>query len=153
MKPWSGGLGHSNAKIARRALQFPPQRRTVLEGEQCEIGGAQFENERGILEAYKRGWSRAEKKVVIGDGAEWIWNIADQHFPGAIQIVDLYHARQHLWELARKLFPNQQAEQERWMIIHKDVLLGEGKIEELVASLRSINPSNPELVEKDPHRG
>jgi transposase len=63
-------------------------------------------------------WSRAQKKVVLGDGAEWIWNIADQHFPGAIQIVDLYHARQHLWELARKLFPNQQAEQARWMVVH-----------------------------------
>ena len=48
------------------------------------------------VEAWRRGWSRAEKKVVIGDGAEWIWNIAAQHFPGAIQIVDLYHARQHL---------------------------------------------------------
>src|SRR5450756_2032764 len=100
------------------------------------------------LEAWKRGWSRAEKKVVIGDGAEWIWNIADQHFPGAIQIVDLYHARQHLWELARKLFPNQQAEQERWMVVHKDALLDEGKIEDLVASLRSIVSSNPELAEK-----
>ena len=61
------------------------------------------------VEAWKRGWSRAEKKVVIGDGAEWIWNIAVQHFPGAIQIVDLFHARQHLWELARKLYPNHEA--------------------------------------------
>jgi len=100
------------------------------------------------LEAWKRGWSRAEKKVVIGDGAEWIWNIANQHFPGAIQIVDLYHARQHLWDLARKLYPNQQAEQERWMLIHKDSLLDEGKIDELVASLRSIDSANPELAEK-----
>ena len=48
------------------------------------------------VEAWKRGWSRAEKKVVIGDGAAWIWNLAEQHFPGAVQIVDLYHARQHL---------------------------------------------------------
>jgi hypothetical protein len=100
------------------------------------------------LEVCKRGWNRAEKKVVIGDGAEWIWNIADQHFPDAIQIVDLYHARQHLWELARKLFPNQQAEQERWMVIHKDLLLDEGKIEDLVTSLRSIVSPNPELAEK-----
>ena len=53
------------------------------------------------LEAWKRGWSRAEKKVVMGDGAEWIWNLADQYFPRATQIVDLYHARQHLWELAQ----------------------------------------------------
>ena len=58
------------------------------------------------LEAYQRGWEHAAKKVVLADGAEWIWNLADLHFPGAIQIVDLYHARQHLWELARKLYPN-----------------------------------------------
>ena len=58
------------------------------------------------LEAWNRGWSRAEKKVVMGDGAEWIWNLAEPYFPGAIQIVDLYHARQHLWELARLLHPN-----------------------------------------------
>ena len=100
------------------------------------------------VEAWKRGWSRAGKKVVLGDGAEWIWNIADPHFPGAIQIVDLFHARQHLWELVRKLFPNQQAEQNRWMILHQDALLDEGKIEELVATLRSIDPSNLELAEK-----
>jgi hypothetical protein len=60
------------------------------------------------LEAWNRGWSRARKKVVIGDGAEWIWNLAGQHFSGAIRIVDLYHARQHLWELARKLHPNNE---------------------------------------------
>ena len=64
------------------------------------------------VEAWKRGWSRAEKKVVMGDGAEWIWNLAEPHFPGAVQIVDLYHARQHLWELARKLYPNDAAEPE-----------------------------------------
>jgi hypothetical protein len=46
------------------------------------------------LEAWNRGWNRAHKKVVMGDGAEWIWNLAQQHFPGAVQIVDLYHARQ-----------------------------------------------------------
>src|ERR1700687_4443512 len=66
-------------------------------------------------EAWERGWSRAEKKVVIGDGADWIWNIADRHFPGAIQIVDLYHAREHLWNLAPKLYPNDAARQKRWI--------------------------------------
>jgi hypothetical protein len=45
------------------------------------------------LEAWNRGWKRAEKKVVIGDGAEWIWHIAGDHFPGAVQIVDIFHAR------------------------------------------------------------
>jgi len=98
------------------------------------------------LEAWKRGWSRAQKKVVMGDGAEWIWNIADQHFPGAIQIVDLYHARQHLWDLARKLYPNDEVQQKRWMM-RQQARLDEGKIEKLVASLRSIDTPHAELAE------
>jgi len=100
------------------------------------------------LEAWNRGWSRAVKKVVIGDGAEWIWNLADIHFPGAVQIVDLYHARQHLWELARKLYPNDQATQKVWTRAHQKRLLDKGKIEKLVAAIRSIDSTNPEVVEK-----
>jgi hypothetical protein len=102
---------------------------------------------RFYLEAWKRGLSRAEKTVVLADGAEWIWNLADQYFPGAIQIVDLFHARQHLWDLGRNLYPNQEAEQRRWMMVHQD-LLDEGKIEDLVAGLRSIDSCNAELAEK-----
>jgi hypothetical protein len=100
------------------------------------------------VEAWKRGWSRAEKKVVMGDGAEWIWNLADQHFPGAEQIVDLYHARQHLWELARRLHPNDEAGQKAWMKLHQRRPLDKGKIEKLVAALRSIVSTNPEVIGK-----
>jgi hypothetical protein len=98
------------------------------------------------LEAWNRGWARAEKKVVIGDGAEWIWNIADLHFPGAIQIVDLYHARQHLWDLARRLHPNDSAAQRQWILFHQPKLDG-GHIEELVTLLRSNDVSTPELAD------
>jgi hypothetical protein len=100
------------------------------------------------LEAWTRGWSRAEKKVVIGDGAEWIWNLADIHFPGAVRIVDLYHARQHLWELARRLHPNDPVQQKAWMKVHQKRLLDKGKIEKLVLSLRSIQSTNAELTER-----
>ena len=96
-------------------------------------------------EAWRRGWSRAPKKVVIGDGAAWIWNLADQHFPGAIQIVDLYHARQHLWELSAKLFPNDQKARRRCIArcLHR---LEKGKIEPLVRILRDFDPANAELA-------
>lgn len=99
------------------------------------------------LEASQRGWERAAKKVVIADGAEWIWNLADLHFPGAIQIVDLYHARQHLWDLARRLHPNDAIKQKAWMKKHQR-LLDKGKIEKLLLSLRSIDLTNPEIIEK-----
>jgi len=99
------------------------------------------------LEAWKRGWPRAETKVFMGDGSEWIWNIANLHFPGAIQVVDLFHARQHLWDLARKLYPNQEAELRRWMMVHQDLLDG-GKIEDLVSALRAIDFPNSEVADK-----
>jgi hypothetical protein len=100
------------------------------------------------VEAWNRGWSRAKKKVVMGDGAEWIWNLAEQHFPGAVQVVDQYHARQHLWDVARRLHPNDDASQKAWMKVHQRRLLDKGKIEKLVAALRSIVSSNPEVAEK-----
>jgi hypothetical protein len=96
-------------------------------------------------EAWRRGWSRAKKKVVIGDGAVWIWNLADQHFPGAIQIVDLYHARQHLWELSAKLFPSDEQARKRWIAVCLNQLEA-GKIEALVKSLGELRPQNPELA-------
>ncbi len=46
-------------------------------------------------EAKRRGMDRAKDVAVLGDGALWIWNIADEHFLGARKIVDLYHAREH----------------------------------------------------------
>jgi hypothetical protein len=51
-------------------------------------------------EARRRGSARIRQLVVLGDGAAWIWNIAGELFPAATQIVDLYHAREHVHDLA-----------------------------------------------------
>ena len=96
-------------------------------------------------EAGERGWSRAEKKVVLGDGADWIGNLADQYFPGALQIVDLYHAREHLWKLAAKLFPTAERQRKRWAKTMA-ALLNRGRIPKLVKSLRALPPPTPELL-------
>jgi hypothetical protein len=98
-------------------------------------------------EAWRRGWEWAGLKVVIGDGAVWIWNLADQHFPGAIQIVDLYHARQHLWEIAALLHPQDTAAKKLWMNPMKD-LLDEGNIETLVTHLREIAAAHADAAER-----
>jgi hypothetical protein len=96
-------------------------------------------------EAYQRGWRRAQKKVVMGDGADWIWNISQDQFPGAIEIVDLFHARQHLWDLGGKFHPNDETAKRRWVMAHQH-LLDDGKIEKLVVKLRALSPDTPELA-------
>jgi hypothetical protein len=57
----------------------------------------------GILmaaEARRRGAGQIRQLTILGDGAVWIWNLATQYFPAATQIVDLFHAREHVHELA-----------------------------------------------------
>lgn len=112
------------------------------------IENAEQFGKRLYVEAWNRGWSRAAQKVVIGDGAPWIWNLAQEHFPGAIQIVDLFHARQHLWDLARLLFPNDVKRRKGWIGLHQKRWLDKGQIAKLVTSLRQIQTADAELTNK-----
>lgn len=98
-------------------------------------------------EAQQRGWDRAQKKVVMGDGAEWIWNRTQEIFPGATEIVDLYHARQHLWDLSSKPHPSDVAAKRRWVMSHQH-FLDDGKIELLVNRLRALGTQRQELAEE-----
>jgi len=112
------------------------------------VAAIETAEEFGLLlytEAWRRGWSRAQKKVVLGDGAVWIWNLADQHSPGALQIVDLFDARQHLWELAAKLFAQHEPTRKR-RVARGLNLLDQGQIEGLVKILRDFHPLSAELT-------
>jgi len=59
--------------------------------------------QRADREARRRGFDQAQRRVVLGDGAPWVWNLADEQFPGAIQIVDLFYAKQHLSDVAKAI--------------------------------------------------
>ena len=50
------------------------------------------------------GIGGAEEVVVVGDGAKWVWSLAEEHFPDAVQILDFYHASRHLWEAAEVIW-------------------------------------------------
>lgn len=108
------------------------------------IETAELFGRRLYVQAFQRGWDRATKKVVLGDGAEWIWNIADQHFAGAIQIVDIWHAREHLWDVAAELFPSDEKQRKRWARkwIQK---LNRGQVENVIRELRSFPTRHAEL--------
>jgi hypothetical protein len=54
-------------------------------------------------EGIRRGAEHVRQLTIIGDGAAWIWGIATRTFPEATQVVDLFHAREHLHSLTRSL--------------------------------------------------
>lgn len=98
-------------------------------------------------EAFQRGWNRAKIKVIIGDGAIWIWNLAADQFPGAIPIVDFYHAAEHCHKVSRLLFPGDEAARLRWTSSIVDQLKG-GDIESIMATLRCLAIERPDLADK-----
>ena len=59
---------------------------------------------RVVRESERRGFEGAQRQVVLGDGAPWIWNMCAELFPGAIEIVDIYHAKEHLCGVAKALY-------------------------------------------------
>ncbi len=82
--------------------------------------------------------------VVLGDGAEWIRNLVELHFPEAIQILDLYHAREHLLDLCKILFALDQKQVLRYRL-RWWTSLDEGKVEKILQQARQKLPEDPHL--------
>jgi hypothetical protein len=101
---------------------------------------------RGALEIV--GWegpgqslATLRRGVVLADGAVWIWNLADEHFGERIEIVDFYHASEHVWTLAHALFGEGSAMATRWADFALIALRDEGAAS-LLALLAAITPPN-----------
>lgn len=93
--------------------------------------------------ARQQGLLRAQQVVVLADGAKWIWKLAEEHFPGAIQIVDEYHAREHVWDVARAAFAAEPDLRNSWA--HRVIdLLAEGKVEEVIVAIETLPPLSSE---------
>ena len=99
--------------------------------------------QRAYREAIRRGFDTAAQRVVIGDGAAWIWNIAAEQFPGAIEIVDIYHAKQHLCDVAKAIYGPGTDLADRWAKDRRDEL-DAGRLCAVVAALRIHVETTPE---------
>ena len=94
-------------------------------------------------EATRRGFERAPRRAVLGDGAKWIWNLATEHFPDAIQIVDRFHAKQHLSDVAKSIYGAGSDLGEQWARARYDEL-DAGDIEAVLSALRAHSPKDDE---------
>jgi hypothetical protein len=102
--------------------------------------------DRIYAEAIARGLEKAKVVCVIGDGAQWIWNIADFYFPDAIQIIDLYHAREHYWYVAKKIFSNDKKKTKTWTNKRRKEL-DSGNVEKVIAAMKRLSPTTDEEKE------
>ena len=89
----------------------------------------------------------SEEVVVIGDGAAWIWNLADEYFPGAVEIVDYMHAKSHLYDVAKQAFGETSTQAIQEWVETTEAFLYAGDTQEVGVCIRALGIGNPALSE------
>jgi hypothetical protein len=102
--------------------------------------------ERLYLTAAQTGVEQAGEVVIVGDGAEWIWNLARHHYPEATHIVDYWHACEHLYALAQAIYGEGNVNGKRWAREHCRGLKARGPAG-LLGALKRMKPCTPQANE------
>jgi hypothetical protein len=124
------------ARQGADGLDVARQQRYEAAEEGCEAFG-----QRLYRRAVAAGVEAARQVVVLGDGADWIWNQAQLHFSGCIEILDYYHACDHIWRLAHALYGEGSPQGQRWARAHCRTLKERGPTPLLRALKRRVAAS------------
>lgn len=110
-----------------------------------------FENcdkfgERLYHEALKRGYNDGDEVVFMGDGAEWVWNQKMMHFPNALEILDFYHATEHVWDIGRFILGEGTESCKEWVERQLQILKDEDNgIDSFINTCEEISFKKPKL--------
>jgi hypothetical protein len=85
------------------------------------------------------GWERLPLGEILGDGAPWIWTVADAHFPGVRQTLDYYHLSEHLYAFAHLQYPNNPTGAKAWVDQNMGALLTD-RIGAVLGALKRMRP-------------
>ena len=115
------------------------------QGEPAEFG------QRLHWEALRQGLGRARKQLVVADGAVWIWNLVAARWTEAEQVLDFYHASQHLWEIGRALHGTDEAAVEQWAtpLRHRLRHGGESEVLRELARLKPARAASRKTVRRE----
>jgi hypothetical protein len=79
------------------------------QGEPLEIG------RRLNWQARRGGLGRAQSILAVADGAPWIWGVVEDRWAGCHQLLDFYHASQHLWVLGQAIYAGKETAAKEWV--------------------------------------
>ena len=110
------------------------------------MGNSEAVGDRVYALAFRRGVEKAGEVVVLADGGRWIWKQARENFPGCTQILDFYHASEHLGAIARARYGSDSPKANKWLEKRKADFL-EGRFERVMKSIRTWRPTDARHVE------
>ena len=95
-------------------------------------------------EALRRGYYDAEIQVAVGDGARWIWRLYSELFPHAVQIVDVWHAKEKIWDLSKLIYGKGTDTGKQWAEKTIEILKA-GEIEKLIEIIQPHSSKHAEV--------
>jgi hypothetical protein len=93
----------------------------------------------------ERHLTRYKKKIIIGDGAPWIWKWAEDNYPGAIQILDYFHAKEKLVIFAKHQILDEQ-KRKAWIASQCENLLND-EVQKVIQHIKNLHPISPQASE------
>ena len=122
-------------------------RYVAAESQAMDFGGqlAALATQTGIYQDEKT--MDTEEVVFIGDGAAWIWNLADEHFPSATEIVDYMHAKTHLYNVAKQAFGEDDRDTVETWVQATETPLYNAETSQVVEHIRDLGEQNPTIAD------
>jgi len=128
----------------QRALPAPTLRTTIAAIEEADLFGQRLRTE-----ADRLGVTTLPTVTVLGDGAEWIWNLAEEHLPQSSGVLDVYHALEHVSAAVKAVWGDQGEATTTRIEAGRTALLAEGK-PGVMAWLAGAFAAVPDGVATDP---
>jgi hypothetical protein len=128
-------------EISSRSYEDPHTQETVVLGSAANntyvahLGGPEVFGRQIWADARQRNWMHAEDSLAIGDGATWIWNLVSEHFYASHQLVDWFHATQHLSDASQIIYGEGSSKAKRWYR-RWETKLYQGRVRQLVKALK-----------------
>jgi hypothetical protein len=111
------------------------------------LGGPEPFGKKMWTESKRRHWHQAIDTQVVGDGAVWIWNLVADYFYDAHQVVDWYHATEHLAAAAHLAFGEGTPEANRWFK-QQETPLFQGHADRIAQTILTLADQHPDAKEK-----
>ena len=100
------------------------------------LGGVEEFKPRLWAEGFRRGVQGKEATLFLGDGSPWVWNLADELFPHAIQVLDYWHLCENVWKASHLIFIDEE-EKRHWVENITEKMLRQGKVDEAIKTIKS----------------
>jgi hypothetical protein len=151
MTPLNQKQGYKEAKVgvifwSKDHQKIKGQRGKIRQREYIATLKSRKEFRNRILQLYNQvAENQTAQTIVIGDGAHWIWEMAQEQFPGSREILDFFHLSEYVWKVAKLAYPKNEQKQKDWVSIQQN-LLRKSQWKNVIKNSFQLKRKKPDLI-------